>query len=803
MPQRTRILTFLETFLLIFFTSLFLFKTIAKAQVDLKDFHSLRPQPGTVSDQAAPLTQMCGNSLVFTDQITVSPLQGSCNPPNAEGNFSCTFKVPRSIAVSIDLSGAKFPIMGNTEDVVNKSKNEDDISDADKMNEYVSWYLNGTTNKAGYPFLDVNDPVDLAKIVNFSGPIRKLLPWDLQIYPKLEIIDRVDKKELYNQIVGCVDILKRPVPCNQASSNKRVKDWKESALENLISSPLDLIKKLLGKLFDNPAGWLTSLVYTWTKAIPPLREDYDKYKDYYVDYKEWRGRFCAKGPFNLVFCYGDIFKADYWADLFPYIPFTSTEDKEGSIEYTFTQTTSGDTEIIDPELNSGSAVFLYFAHMQETSEAAELLQTTFSPKDITVVPIMSDIQKVDIPTDCRVIKSTTSPGGDSLYPSSNTMEVFLTYKAGFECQFNINQSDKTCTRNVNLNISTVTNTPLADDVWSKLVAGSNSVVRKFLPKTGSNSSLGSLIDVPASTSVVYTSDSLENSGGINTLYFPHIGGVSNYFLKGIQTLLRPKGYGEDIEFGWYQDLSCSAGSLGSIPKFVQASSQCSLSNISAGYSSIPSLPPTLIAAFESAAESYQIPPSLLLGLMFGEGGFDRTSWGWVYTEENVQEWVKGCSIMPHCDVNSSIAEGPFQWIPSSWDEHKGAVNIIDSKREPNRCNLLDQIYAAAKKVSAEANGPSIPNPRAPHNFCFGINFNTGSGGYSTCGDWDLPDVNTGIRQWSGSCLSNIGSGTLGSLAGYCTEPSVCETYQACFEGTGSCTSYYAYIWSVYNHYKSF
>lgn len=797
-----------------------------------KDLHSLRPRPG-VAGENVPLVRMCGETLVFTDQIEaiyspISTALSTCTTPDASGNITCSYNIPKTITVTIDLSETELPIMGNTEDVVNQENDLDEtteLTDAQKMNEYVSWYLNGVINKAEYEFLDTTDPNDINKIINYSGPLRKLLPWDLQIYPKLKIIERVGEGDLYNQIVACVDLLGRPIPCKDSfflnKINKRVKAWDENWLEEIISNVKGTITDYARKIFGNPADWITSVVFSWTEATPPLRENYENYKDYYVDYKEWRGRYCAKGPFNLVFCYLDIFKADYWADLFPYIPFTSTEDKEGSVEYNFVQQTSGDVEIINPSFNLNSAVFLYFPHMEEASEGADLLQFTYSPKDIEIIPIMDDIISVSDDTNCKVIESNPGAyGGDSLYPSKDKMFTFLTYTAKFECSFNsaeILQGNITCTKDVEIQIPTNTNTPLADVVWSKLVAGSNSVVRRMLPKTGGDNTLGSLRDIATSTNITYESGNL--SSGIQTgtgkLFFPHIGGISTYFLKTIQTALRPKGYGEIPSsefnsggsiFGTVEDPDCNSDSGGSFPDLVDASSGCRLKNTGSSYSSIPALPPTLIAVLESAAETFQVPSSLILGLMYSEGAFNRKNWGWVYTEDNVQAWIRNCAVMPHCDINSSVAEGPLQWIPSSWGEYKNASQVADPGRTPNRCNLFDQIYATAQKASKEANGPPMRNFRAPYDCCFGINFNTGNGGYSTCSDWDLQDVNTAIRQHTGSCLSNPMSGILGSNAGYCTAPCnspLCETYQQCYQGSSYCTSYYAFAWGVFIHYKNF
>jgi hypothetical protein len=72
------------------------------------------------------------------------------------------------------------------------------------------------------------------------------------------------------------------------------------------------------------------------------------------------------------------------------------------------------------------------------------------------------------------------------------------------------------------------------------------IFKRIYPKTNTEGSVGRIMDIPGSTSITYS------GGGINTtnadLKIPHIGGVSEYFLKGIQTALRPKGFGDVITF---------------------------------------------------------------------------------------------------------------------------------------------------------------------------------------------------------------------------------------------------------------
>ena len=65
-------------------------------------------------------------------------------------------------------------------------------------------------------------------------------------------------------------------------------------------------------------------------------------------------------------------------------------------------------------------------------------------------------------------------------------------------------------------------------------------------------------DIPAVTKANYTSDAdktlagdpgVQRPGSSAQIFIPHLGGVYEYFLKGIQTALRPKGFGESALSG--------------------------------------------------------------------------------------------------------------------------------------------------------------------------------------------------------------------------------------------------------------
>ncbi|MCH7641379.1 hypothetical protein IID22_04235 [Patescibacteria group bacterium] len=118
-------------------------------------------------------------------------------------------------------------------------------------------------------------------------------------------------------------------------------------------------------------------------------------------------------------------------------------------------------------------------------------------------------------------------------------------------QINLTQA---CTNNVQVAFRTITETPLAEDVWKRLVANPVSVFRRIFPQIEDEEGrpITRLFDMPAATSVIYSGEGVTVAGDPASgrpanqaeLYFPHIGGVHEYFLKCIQKTLRPQGFGE-------------------------------------------------------------------------------------------------------------------------------------------------------------------------------------------------------------------------------------------------------------------
>jgi len=786
------------------------------------EFHSLRPYQASATCLAKTenYATFCGNTLTLQQKIDVTYQPGvdDCSPI-AGGKVRCnyTISVPRNPKVpntiTIKLSGANLPIMGNTEEVTNYKGKPDQLTDAQKVNGYVSWYLNGVNNRAEYPFLNPTEATDASKLVNFSGPLNKLLPQDVQVSIRINTINQA-KVTRHDQIVACTfPILGIPVPCYD---------------NRLLSYVLN--KERLTSWNGNISS-LPTLPTTWNDRIPPQRKDFSDYTAYYKALREWRGQSCGEFTIPIIgtkilLCYDNPLRPNYWASLFPYIPLSSTEDLEGNIKIDPTSLV-GSAGVTNVTFSNQTPATLFFSHIQESSELGSILQNTYLAKgEAEIGPDTA----VSPPSSCTTV-DVRSNKGDNLFATSISGD--LSYTASFTCDFNppscntkvgnycnkllgtcvqpgsdwtcmipLGQKDcpsgytcklgcfcnpptQTCSKNISIALSTSSNTPKIDDVWSRLVGGPTAIVKRMFPKLGTQ--IGTLKDIPGSTSITY-SGAQASSGELN---LPHLGGISEYFLKGIQTMLRPKGYGETISFGETTGTACTPGSAGNIPNLPAGSGACKLTSTSIGG---VTLPPTMVSILEAAAQSYHVPPGLILGVMFGESAFNNPG-KYDWTEDNVKKWSMGCAAMPGCSPNSFPSTGVVPFSQSNWNGLGNAVAVVDPDREPNACNLLDAIFALAKGLNQSQNGSSAFAGKT----CYGIALNAGGGGSGSC-SWNSSDYETAIRVWefgtaynsTYTCATKPGScATGGGAAAACPVGDLCETVS----GSGN-TSHNACVWNV-------
>lgn len=579
--------------------------TVECDKTDYPEFHSLRPYQASPCHGGRDLAIYCGNDLILQD--TVRGYYDSYDPnckQIGDGKVECSYTIDRQRNIAIDVSGVDLPISGNTEDVINSQGQNETLSDADKVNNYISWYLNGVNGRAEYPFPYDMTEEDAKKIVDFSGPLNKLLPQSIQLNERVATIENVLQKDFNNDsVIGSV---------NTGGGTRH------DQVVGCVYNAFGLLK--LGKIVEcYPSGIIDNKrefrLSDFEAHIPPFPWE-DQYENnfprYYHDYQEWKGKECIWIPIlKIQICVDSPFRPNYWGNLFKYIPFSSTEDREGSLRVKsgYVQATSEDTIVSNVKVQSSPAP-LYFAHQEENKTLSRLLQTTYVARDNLggdeINPKYVDIKGSD---HCSLAQIRSNPG-DNLFPGE--IFVALSYKIDFICQFDVGQLEQPvdtpvchlfgktcypkdwtncsgnfgrmdcpvdyicadscqepnynlfCEKTANIYLSTETKTPGADTIWGRLVAGASSVFKRFFPKMGEdNSPIKAVFDIPAASKVTYTATDADTGaqvpiyaqnpaqriGQSPELYFPHLGGVEEYFLHAIQTALRPKGYGYNIVSG--------------------------------------------------------------------------------------------------------------------------------------------------------------------------------------------------------------------------------------------------------------
>lgn len=748
-----------------------------------REYHSLRPYPASPCDKEyRPEIQtfLCGHDLIAKQIFEVLPdTEGvtGCTT-QADGSQLCSYRIDSGTNVKINLNDAELPIVGNTEDVPNAQTGQSNLSFVQRVNEYVSWYLNGVTYRAeeedefvdlGSQNLRQTNPSEYLKrineTINLSGPLKKLLPWEIQnwIQPNPDLAQYIPghreqerrstpqlppdpPADRHNQVVVCLaggSIF--PVLCYRDPEG----NWRR--LTDIIPVP-------------DTGG-----------AINPPNQ------------------------------------------LFPFIPFSSTEDLIGR--------TAVDRRTVQPGenigLEPGSAVArvsnvvftslgttdpigraihsLYYAHMDEDTELAKYLQNTYLPGGFIGLGTLPDTV-ADILYNspyCEIVESRTNPG-DKLYgdfpgpttptnPGEIPIEANVSYTAEFTCLFapptppdpacisgcqsaglpNCNEicpggEIKECQKNALVAMNVQMYTPKADELWNRLVAGSRSVFKRMFPKVGPGTPVEEIEDIPGSSNVVYTAQTIANPEALSgteaiagdpglsrpgsqaQLFFPHLGGIHEYFLKQIQKALRPYNLGT---------LPPTTSNLACQPLTSMTELEALLPSIDPTCTydcSNYSMQPALKRIIEAAGSAYKVPASVLLGILYNEGGLnpnDDLSDAAVLAASGANCGVPGCETS---NISSSGAKGPWQFLPGTWNANKNAVLDagVDDGRVPSICNFVDATFAAARKLGRESAG----SPSYPYNQCVGITLNRGAEGISTSCNWDNSRAVTAAKQYYGLCM---------------------------------------------------
>lgn len=751
------------------------------------EYDSLRPYQASPCGDS-PKAYFCNNDYQIVETVKTEWSEDCAKSGN---QYICPVNETINKTYVVDGEGGELPILGNTEDVDN-SQNKGTLTDADKMNEYLSWYLNGTTYRAEDQPLKEEDTTSNDKVVNYSGPINKLMPQVMLEAQRLNTIEsasaittftdtenvqnpneqaqQVTEPENHNQIVVCgkegsgifgwaFDFLgigkTNPVPCYNSNNGKaqgekyRLKSWSEGDLSAFNS---------LFNFIASPFGG-----HAWNKKYPPLPwadengQPFADSKSYQKAYNEWRGQACTNIPgVDIQICFDNPFVPNKWAELYTYVPLANTVDKNAKHWVTGVGVRSdGQTRA---EMVSYNVIYdpvLFYAHTKETYDLTKFLKSSFTPKKEEGLGsnTFSEVAKDFEQNGCKIVDVRSNPG-DKLFPSSKggrnndlTVDVnilvtqiacpagpidkWLNSQANCDpsCPRNARQRGLDCTpcsgsidceAEIYVGVRTNPKIPYTDKITQETVTNPDSVVRRIFPKTGENSPINCIADIPGTTKISYTPGAgtdlkkVENPMGAQDpenvdLFFPGLGTIYEYMLKGIQTALRPKGYGGTITNGNL----CGNYVCGDLPRFNKIrSSACTLSSISPRVGNIPT---SLKQIIEAASDTYKVPPNLILGVMYGEGLFNPGRFDW--TDDNVKNWAT-CEKVPGCNES-----GDDNFMGFNGDDWKNiSPNIEEDLKKlgrtvkPSQCNLLDAVYGLAWNLHDSADGGM--------NFkCFGLDLN--------------------------------------------------------------------------------
>jgi hypothetical protein len=571
------------------------------------EFHSLRPYPHCPYEPVVSDINyyMCGNDLVAKEKFAVAYDPATCGNPQtlADGKIECTYSfTDRVVPVEVDLSEAKFPIMGLTEGpyVTNEeNRKAGTFTGAQLVNEYVSWYMNGTTFRSenAYP----NGAAGVREIIDYSGPLKKLL----SIYSQREVrTDQIAKAQQsenktiadptearHDQFAVCTYDVNADIFIQALGTTLGI----GIPLQQFLNSYDVNVFRIPWPCFAEPEGLLADILdfigaanvekhrlMAWSDHEPPNLNS-EKYQDqafseYWKDYRKWRGEFCTPTVPVLGFylCFDetdlglpDTARPNFWGQLFSYLPLSSTEDRTGYAEADLGATSQPGGSVAVTKIaftpsdgGDGKLKYLYFPHMQETSELAELLQNTYVPQNQNGFG-GGGTRGIYDTSRCEPVESRGSnqPGdrlhGDKTMPGDEVHRIKgdITYSGTYKCQFGKDLEGEytgNCEQESLSALSIYTAVPKVEEVWDRYVNGAMSIFKRIYPKVALGAPVEKIEDIPAEGEANYSATNAEalagdpnrqRPGSNAKIYYPHIGSVYDYFLKGVQKALRPKALG--------------------------------------------------------------------------------------------------------------------------------------------------------------------------------------------------------------------------------------------------------------------
>jgi len=573
------------------------------------EFHSLRPYQASPCGDSDKILY-CGNDILIYETATHTETSFGDDSACELDDWLVNKYVDKTYEIA--LKDLELPILGNTQDVKNSQNADPGFDDATKVNEYVSWYLSGANSKAetgtstNDQIINYSGPIQKlfpSAVQDFERKktiesVTKTVTYDdtdagTQTDPKTTT---TSEPANHDQIVVCANknILgvfghATPHECYSGNDSPAKDEYKLSKWNGDLGLPRKLSNEAINFLNSIPGiGNLVNNIATnaWNKRIPPLPWDDGTGKAFKSDlfyqkaYNEWRGKSCLIIPVvNKLLCFENPGVTNEYADLYQYVPLANTSDKNAKVvvDRVEVREIQGTVLSVDkPASHILEEPALFFAHTQEDAQLSSLLQTSYNPQEGTsedVDPLTTEPLK-DEKNQCRVINVRTNEGDDlfpEVEPDSYRVKVNPYYiqtipkKGGCNYRYNERFQTDVWTQNyeggVTVKIVTQTKTPYAEEIYKNTVAASDSIFRKIFPKIGPGAPISCIANIPTYSNATYEivggtdaiqvqePDGTKTDGTGSKLYFPYIGSVYEYFLKGIQTALRPKGYGQQIVNG--------------------------------------------------------------------------------------------------------------------------------------------------------------------------------------------------------------------------------------------------------------
>ena len=286
-----------------------------------------------------------------------------------------------------------------------------------------------------------------------------------------------------------------------------------------------------------------------------------------------------------------------------------------------------------------------------------------------------------------------------------------------------------------------TKSPFLEYLYQNLVDGPAAIYRRFVSQDTAKDiqdiSTKSTIKVSSTAQQTMVADA--GSSATADIYFPHLGSIYDYFLKNLQKLLRPKDTADTTAIN---------------PSVIYQPGQTPINPTCQASCSHPNLPPSLQQIAAIAGSIYHVPPSLIIGILWSEGGLNNP-----ITDIDVRN-----NRHPACNCPDGAAGacGPAQIIGGADGFLKKlalpevqvlAANLgwdISLPYTPNRCTYSDSIFEIADKLSVGRGGIDYQAVHGESQQCVGITMNKNLGPSTSC-NWSDADVVTAARQYLGYC----------------------------------------------------